>query len=509
MFSQLPYSPLANPVHRKATGSARIDGLRVCLVADTETPSQGRNGLSALLVEHGAQVTLLDLAPQPGPAPPGIEPITLGRIFEPQHDFTPLRAVRVYHWLTRAEPSAQPFDWVIFTDGFGAGYYSVVAKSLGLAFGHTALVVFAHTSHARTLEQQHRFPQGRTDIELDFLERRTVAGADMLITPGPDVLDWCRRAGWTLPPDCFDKPMEGLRTRLPTRVASALPKILPLVSVCLATYNRPEFLVTALASLKRQKYQPIEVIVIDDGSTDPTLSVYWAEQAVDFQARGWTLIRQANAGPGAARNVAVEHAKGDYLLFMDDDNIALAHEIERFMTAALISGADVLTCLPGRHPETTVGPPPVARLPTADPAYPLCDLDWTPVGASLALCTMINCLGDGNALYKRSVFKALGGFSESRSSFEDLRLLSLAVVRGYRLDVVPEILFLYRRHEGSRSMSGDLFHCHVDVLGPLTELVPPALWPLLLAVHGDWYQRHLSAAVAPSLPEPLSSETAD
>ena len=507
MFSLLPYSPLADPVQRKAAGGACVDGLRVCLVADTGTPGHGRNEVSALLIEHGAKITLLDLAPQPGPAPPGITSVSLGRLFEPQHDFTPLRAVRVYHWLISVGPSVQPFDWVVFTDGFGAGYYSVVAKSLGLAFGQTTLAVFAHTAHARSLERQHRFPQGRTDIELDFLERRTVAGADILITPGPGVLDWCRRTGWALPADCFDKPLEALQALPPLRVASALPKSLPLVSVCLATYNRPDFLATALTSLKRQRYQPIEVIVVDDGSTDPTLSVYLAEQALDFQARGWTVIRQANAGPGAARNVAVEHAKGDYLLFMDDDNIALAHEIERFITAALTSGADVLTCLPGRHPETTVGPPPVARLPTADPAYPLCDLDWTPVGASLALSAMINCLGDGNALYKRSVFKALGGFSEARSSFEDLRLLSLAVVRGYRLDVVPEILFLYRRHEGSRSMNGDLFRCHVDVLGPLTELVPPSLWPLLLAMHGDWYQRHLSAAVAPSLPESSSSGT--
>lgn len=495
MFSLLPYPRQTDPGSDAPRGEQRLKSrqVRICLVADSGLSGDGVRHRCADLVARGASVTVLDVAAVPGTAPSGVEVVPLRTLFEPQHDFTPLRSLCVYHWLAPPGLTPRVFDWVLFTDGFGTGYYSVTAKRLGLAFGQTLLAVLADTGHARTLEHNQRFPQGRTDIERDFLERRTVRGADALITTGPAFVDWCRRAGWMVPDRCLRWPELDLTPPAPPLPPLGPPR--PLVSVCLATYNRPGPVRKALDSLRRQTYPRIEVVLIDDGSTDPGMPACLAELAPDFQARGWTLMRQANAGPGAARNAAVRRARGDYVLFMDDDNLALAHEIERFVTAALASGADVLTCIPGRHPETTVGPAGVAKLPTADAGYPVCAVDWTPVGASLALCAMINCLGDGNALYKRSVFEALGGFPESRDSFEDLRLLMLAVVRGYRLEVVPEILFLYCRHQGSRSMGSNLFHCHVDVLHPLTELIPPELWPLLLTAHGDWYRRHLSCSL--------------
>jgi len=275
----------------------------------------------------------------------------------------------------------------------------------------------------------------------------------------------------------------------------------PRISVCLATYNRPDLLRQAVASLLRQTATDFEVIVIDDGSTHPGMDACLDELAADFAARSWRIVRQANAGPSAARNAAAKLARGEYLMFMDDDNLALAHEIERFATAARASDADVLTCIPGHHPETDVGPAAVAHLPTPDPEHALCGVDWTPVGACLSLAAMVNCLGDCNALFRRSTFEALGGFQGSKEfAFEDLRLLLLAAVRGFRVEVVPEILFLYRRHQESRSMRDHLFRSHVECLGPLTELVPRDLWPLLLTAHRDWYERHRAWAVNTGTP---------
>jgi len=403
------------------------------------------------------------------------------------HAYLPLRSLCVYQWL-----AGRDFDLVVFADDFGLGYYSLVARDLGLAFSDTTLAVATDASLSFGLEKNRLFPQGRTHIEQDFLERQTLARADALVTADPAFAIWAVAAGWCLPQrqlrDVAAIPAGGRQ-----RPAPAAP---PFVSVCMATFNRPHFLAQAVESLMRQTTGHFEVIVVDDGSTDPAVAACLDGFAADFAARGWTVLRQDNAGVAAARDRAIRAAKGEYVLLMDDDNLALAHELERFAQAAAVSGADILTCIPGRHPDSDLGPDAVALLPGADPLYPLCGVDWTPVGNCLALAAMVNCLGDCNGLYRRSMMLELGGYQgERRSSFEDFRYLLSAVVRGYRLEVLPEVLFLYRRHQQSRSMRDNLFFSHVDSLGPLAELMPKEFWPLLLVARRDWYGRHMQWAV--------------
>jgi glycosyltransferase involved in cell wall biosynthesis len=78
----------------------------------------------------------------------------------------------------------------------------------------------------------------------------------------------------------------------------------------------------ALASIKTQTYQNIEVILVDDGSTKEESHRYLNLIENDFNARGWKIIRSSNNYLGAARNLAARHASGEYLMFMDDDNVA-------------------------------------------------------------------------------------------------------------------------------------------------------------------------------------------
>ena len=91
----------------------------------------------------------------------------------------------------------------------------------------------------------------------------------------------------------------------------------PVFSVVIPTYNRPQYLercLTALATLDYPRDR-FEVIVVDDGSSPPI-----APAAEPFQARlALTLIRQDNGGPAKARNTGAAHAKGQYLVFTDDD----------------------------------------------------------------------------------------------------------------------------------------------------------------------------------------------
>jgi glycosyltransferase involved in cell wall biosynthesis len=97
----------------------------------------------------------------------------------------------------------------------------------------------------------------------------------------------------------------------------------PLVSIVIPAYNAATSLNTAVESVLAQTYAGVEVIVVDDGSTDDTPSVL----ARLGQRVRWT--RQANRGPGAARNRGLGLARGAYIMFLDADDWILPEKVER------------------------------------------------------------------------------------------------------------------------------------------------------------------------------------
>lgn len=453
---------------------------------------------AAALARAGARVVLMDgtLAGLPGPAAEGVEEVDLAAAHAPTHRHAPLRALLVHHRL-----AARRFDHVLFRDPFATGHYACIARDLGLAHAGTGLWVVGGRTRAAALVAAHAFPDGRTDVELDFLERETVRRADGVVFVAEADAIAMAAAGFVLPPTLLladDGDAAALLATLaaaPVRTPST-PEAAPRISVCLPTFNRTGPLREAAASLFAQTSGDFEVVLVEDGSTDPEARAVVRDLEGPFAARGWTVLRQANAGPAAARRTARRAATGTHLLFMDDDNLALAHEIAHFAVAAR-SGADVLTCIPGRHPASDLGPPPVALLDGPDPAHPRVGVDWTPVGACPALAVFVNCLGDNNALIRAATYDALGGHVDDKDFvFEDFHLFSAAVARGRQLEVVPDPLFLYRRHTGSRSMGERIHRSHLLSLGPWMEQVPPALRPLLLHARRDWYERHRRATGA-------------
>lgn len=96
-----------------------------------------------------------------------------------------------------------------------------------------------------------------------------------------------------------------------------------LVSVVIPTYNYASFLPAAVDSVLAQTYRPIEVIVVDDGSTDNTLGVL-SDYAGRIQA-----IRMTNAGASAARNAGVRASKGQFVAFLDSDDVWLPDKIAK------------------------------------------------------------------------------------------------------------------------------------------------------------------------------------
>ena len=176
----------------------------------------------------------------------------------------------------------------------------------------------------------------------------------------------------------------------------------PLVSVVIPTYNRASLVREAVASVLAQSYRPLELIVVDDGSTDATGD----SLALRPEVR---VLRQPHTGmPGQARNAGVRLARGEYLAFLDSDDLWLPHKLERQVAAATAAGGAiwharerwvrsgrVLSQRSQRHRRSG-------------------DL----FADSLRKCV----IGPSTALLRRAVFEQAGGFREDLEIAEDYEL---------------------------------------------------------------------------------------
>jgi len=118
-------------------------------------------------------------------------------------------------------------------------------------------------------------------------------------------------------------------------VASARPTTAatesPLVSVIVPAWNAAEVLGEALESVRCQTYQQLEVLVVDDGSTDGTAEVARRFCAPDSR---FHLIRQENLGVSAARNAGIRQAHGEWIAFLDADDVWLPEKLNRQLALA-------------------------------------------------------------------------------------------------------------------------------------------------------------------------------
>jgi len=94
-----------------------------------------------------------------------------------------------------------------------------------------------------------------------------------------------------------------------------------LVTTIIPVYNRAAMLREAVASVLAQTYRPVEVIVVDDGSTDETAGV--ADELAGDEVR---VIHQPNGGPGTAREAGRRAARGEFIQHLDSDDLLLPHK---------------------------------------------------------------------------------------------------------------------------------------------------------------------------------------
>ncbi|MHC4661944.1 MAG: glycosyltransferase [Planctomycetota bacterium] len=270
----------------------------------------------------------------------------------------------------------------------------------------------------------------------------------------------------------------------------------PHVSVCLIHHNRSWGLEQALDSLKKQTYSNFEVIVVDDGSTDAKALAFLdalESEDSDFSSRGWRLIRQKNLYVGAARNNASRSANGEYLLFMDDDNYAKPHEIEKFVEIMERNDADILTCFADYF--RGEDPPDESSKPERRIMF---------LGPVTEAGPFLNLFGDTNCLIRASVFRDFGGFSEDFGvGLDDQEFFARMALKGARFYVVPEPLYWYR--ESAVRLRDKHYKGHANiwrVIRPYQDIVPRSLRNILPLAQGLF---HIPKA-AVQLPTSVKSE---
>jgi len=110
----------------------------------------------------------------------------------------------------------------------------------------------------------------------------------------------------------------------------------PKVSICIPTFNRKDYLKETLESVFAQTFRDFEVVIVDDGSTDSTEQML---KAVDYPVRyHW----QENQGESAARNKLLELARGEYLTFIDSDDLLFPFSVEKLVKVVETHGPDTI-----------------------------------------------------------------------------------------------------------------------------------------------------------------------
>ncbi|MCK6482895.1 MAG: glycosyltransferase [Phycisphaerae bacterium] len=198
------------------------------------------------------------------------------------------------------------------------------------------------------------------------------------------------------------------------------------VSVIIPSFNSRDVLPDAINSALAQTVAPLEVIVVDDGSTDDT-----AEVVARFGSRV-RYLRRENGGPAAARNTGIAAAHGEWLAFLDADDVWLPDKLAAQLATAEIEHADAVFCANVSH--------------SGDDEAFICYDGGLTRDVLLPGLLQRNVLSGGGstALIHRHVFEAVGGFDRAVNASED-RDLFIRVADAFRVAYVPRALARIRR----------------------------------------------------------------
>ena len=420
--------------------------------------------LSVMAVPSGREVHYLDCGDGTLRAPGRVHRLTAKLPIGQIHDCRP--ADRSEHIRRTLEllNAEHGFAEIHFPLLGGLAFRTLQAKQAGLAFENTAIVVHPDDTSRAQREAKQSWPATPDDLVLDFMEESTLAGDALLhLAPGS-----AGERSASKPQLAASTPGEGVHCGTlestpspaammhshhrgdlsPTKPGERCGE--PLVTVGIAHYNLGRYLPDALASLTEQAHPHLEVIVVDDGSTQAESIA--AVETLEKRYPRFRFLRQANAGIGATRNRLLAAATGEFFIPMDADNIAKPEMVSTFVRAMDRNpNLSAMTCYFLAFNDES-GP--------AESLY-----GYRPTGGPHVLSCIRNVYGDANGIFRTADFRAIGGYETDRgTSCEDWEAYVKLIHAGKRIGVVPEYLFHYRHREAGFSRATNWFANHQRVL---------------------------------------------
>lgn len=227
----------------------------------------------------------------------------------------------------------------------------------------------------------------------------------------------------------------------------------PGVSIIIPTYNSARYLPEALESAFNQTYGNIEIIVVNDGSTDDT------RQIMDRFASRVTYIEQDNGGPARARNAGISRARGEYVAFLDADDLWMPHKLEEQMEIfRLYPGTRAVYCQVIRFDEASRKefPPWPARVYS---------------GSVFEKLLLENFISMPSLVAEASVLREIGGFDERLNTAEDQNLY-MRIAYKYEIRGISKALVRRREHQDSLSERSNVQFGTLDNLDRIVQMFP-------------------------------------
>ncbi|OYR44605.1 glycosyltransferase family 2 protein [Halorubrum sp. Ea8] len=221
----------------------------------------------------------------------------------------------------------------------------------------------------------------------------------------------------------------------------------PTISVVITTYHRNELLTEAIESVLAQEYEPVELIVVDDSG------VGHAESVIERYDEVKGIVKEENEGCGPARTAGVEAATGEYVHFLDDDDILLEGKISK-TAAALKQHSDVGAAYTG------------VKRDSAPHKYPDPEMEVNVLKQTLRFNTFpfYTC----SMLIERDVLTEILPFPQFTAANDNYYIIELA--KRTKFTYVDELLVLYRREESEMWTRSNQTDGMKEVLSAESEL---------------------------------------
>ena len=238
------------------------------------------------------------------------------------------------------------------------------------------------------------------------------------------------------------------------------------ISVIIPCYNAAAYLEECLQSVLAQTMASFEIIIVDDGSKDDTLAI--AQRAARLDAR-IRVLHQENAGVGAARNAGLDAAQGEYVTFVDGDDLLVPDAFEVMLQAAK-GGADMVVCAHETFDDTG----------GREVFYPE-TCWWALEGEAQRHAAALRLIeGDSvlnimcNKLHRRALLEGEGiRLCPGLRIAEDALFNLEAVLAGHGIAYVGRIAYRYRMHAQSamHRSSGSVFEMHIPWFGAMRAML--------------------------------------